>query len=122
MRKSNESVKNVVRMSESLDDDNTTDEDYSSLSISDSSDDDQQYDTESASKHCKRIRIYGSPTNFKYHQSNLVTKIKIQQQQELGLVVPLAERRKQQQQADLKTTVKISEMKDCIARVERYAK
>ena len=122
MRKSTKNAKNVVRMSGSSDDDNTTDEDYSSLSSSDSSDDEHQYDTESASKHYKRIRIYGCPTNVIYHQSNLVTKIKIHQQQELGLVAPLAERRKQQKQANLKTVVKISERKDVIARAVRYAK
>ena len=108
-RKHNES--NAVTMSESSDDDDTSDEEYSSHSGSDSSDDDQQYDSEAASKHYKRMRIYGCPTNVIYHQSNLLTKINIHQQQELCFIAPLAERRKQQQQPDLKA-VKISERKD----------
>lgn len=118
-RKHNDS--NVVTMSESSDDDDTSDEEYSCHSASDSSDDDQQYDSEAASKHYKRMRIYGCPTNVIYHQSNLVTRIKIHQQQELGFIAPLAERRKQQQQPDLKA-VRISERKDIIARAVRYAK
>ena len=67
------------------------------------------------------MRIYGCPTNVIYHQSNLLTKINIHQQQEFGFIAPLAERRKQQQQPDLKA-VRISERKDIVARAVRYAK
>ena len=68
------------------------------------------------------MRIYGCPTNVIYHQYNLVTKTKIHQQQELGFVAPLAERRKQQQQSGINAADKISERKGIISRAVRYAK
>ena len=101
-------------------DDNTDDEAY----ITDSSDesDDEQYDSDSKSYHYRRMRHYGPPKSDVYQSTNLISKIQIHQQQELGFVACLAQRKKVATAPSRNVTIKTSDRRDIVARAVRYAK
>ena len=80
--------------------------------------DNKEYDDENKSKHYKRLRYYGPPTNDIYSSSRMITKIKIYQQQELCYVAPLARKKK----STVTIVAPLSERKDVVAQAVHYAK
>ena len=101
-------------------DDNTDDEAY----ITDSSDesDDEQYDSDSKSYHYRRMRHYGPPKSDVYQSTNLISKIQIHQQQELGFVACLAQRKKVATAPSRNVTIKTSDRRDIVAQAVWYTK
>ena len=110
----------AVNNEASSSDDNTDDEAY--ITDSSESSDDDQYDSDSKSYHYRRIRHYGPPKSDVYQPTNLISKIQIHQQQELGFVACLAERKKVATASSRNVTIKTCDRRDIVARAVRYAK
>ena len=114
-------ITTVTNKDASSSDDNTDDEAYTTDSSEES--DDDKYDSDSKTYHYRRIRHYGPPTSDVYNLSNFISKIKIHQQQELGYVACLSERKNVTSSKPTRNvTIETSDRTDIVARATRYAK